>query len=214
MKTWYKGGLSGFFLAIIISPMLFSAVIHEDNPYSFTISPDFYRFHTDFQISSDDTYIGTIKKHCLRLRPIYELYDESGCQATGFAHFSSSGLFSTWASGIDIIDIYDTDDVKIGMIDGQEGATKKTKFDLYISNEKGIMALVGTALLNSARDCFTIVPRNGKKRPIAIMRRVLVPNGDDFWEVSVDRPSKIDGRIMRIFAGFIVDNQNTFLAID
>ena len=207
MKTWYKGRLSCFLLASITSPMLFSAAIHEDHPYSFTISPNFHALSTDFQISSDDTYIGTIKKNHLRFRTIYELFDENKWQAVGNIRFFSTGLFSIWASEIDI---YDAKGVKIGMVNGQKGTTEEAKFTLYTSNEKGITTLAGTALLNSDRDYCMIVPRNRKKRPIGRMRRVFVPNGNDFWEVRVNRPNKIDDRIMRIFAAFIIDNQDTF----
>ena len=208
MKTWYQKLTRFVLLASIISPVFLSAAIHEDHPYSFTISSDPYAFSTYFQINSNDSYIGTIKKSSFRIRTNYDLSDENGWQATGIVRVLSLGSFYTWAREIDV---YDTRGVKVGMIDGQVGTTEGAKFSFYEYGEEENYTHVGTAYLDGDCDSFTIFPPSSEGiSPIVRMGRVTVSGGVDFWEVNVHRSEKIDDRMVRIFAAFVLDHQSDF----
>lgn len=181
----------------------------KSHAYEFNIRKDPYAFATYFQIDSDDTYIGTVKKSSFPIRTNYDLSDENGWQATGIKRILTLGSVYAWASEIDI---YDTRGVKIGMIDGQVLPTEPTNFRLYEYDEEGNYTCIGIANLDPDYDCFSIFFADGGPHPLAKLERhtISTEGAVDFWKVRVYQPQKIDDRLIRIFAAFVIDHQNYF----
>lgn len=186
-----------------------SAAVHESHPYEFEIRRDPYRFATYFQISSKDTYIGSVKKSAFRLRRNYDLSDKNGWQATGIVRILTLGTLFSWASEIDV---YDTRGVKFGMIDGQVMTTENAKFSLYEYDDEGNYTHIGTAFLDGDFDSFTILSPEGTPHPIAKLERCSTSVGKkvDYWKTQVYHPESIDDRLIRIFSAFIMDHQDDF----
>lgn len=186
-----------------------TAAVHEEHSYEFDIRRDPYQFATYFQINSNDTYIGSVKKSTFRIRKNYDLSNQHGWQATGVVRVFTLGAIYSWASEIDI---YDTRGVKFGMIDGQIATTENAKFGLYEYDDEGNYTHVGIAYLDGDFDSFTILYPDGGPHPIAKLERCFTPggNGIDFWKIKVYHPESIDDRLIRIFAAFVIDHQDDF----
>lgn len=200
--------ISLLMILYVISTHL-DAAVHEDHPYEFEIRRDPYMFATFFQISSKDTYVGSVKKSAFRLRKNYDLSDKNGWQATGTVRLLTLGSIYSWASEIDV---YDTRGIKIGMIDGQLMTTENAKFSLYEYDDEGSATHIGTAYLDRDCDSFTILFPDGSPTPIAKLERFRSAAGNDvdFWRTQVYYPEYIDDRLVRIFAAFVTDHQNDF----
>lgn len=183
--------------------------VHEDQPYNFVISKDVYKLSEIYQINSQlkETYPGSVKKSAFRIRTNYDLSNKDGWQATGITRVISLGSVYPWATDIDI---YDTRGVQIGMIDGELATLESAKFTLYDYDEAGKATAVGIAYANPSFNRFTLLTSSTNPHPIAEMNRNFA---DNTWTVSVHYPEKIDDRMIRIFAGFVVDYQDKFLSI-
>lgn len=204
-----KRAIICFLLLFTAANATIKAAVHEDHPYEFEVRRDPYQFATFFQITSKDSYIGSVKKSAFRLRRNYDLSNKDGWQATGIVRIITLGVIYSWASEIDI---YDTEGTKIGMIDGQIVTTENAKFSLYAYDESGNYTHVGTAYLDRDFDSFTILPPDGTPHPIAKLERFIMPtgNGIDYWRTQVYQPEVIDDRLVRILATFVMDHQDDF----
>lgn len=200
-------------IVCLSTAVAYSYGIYENHPYEFLIKKSVSRLSEKYIISAPSqttgtypaTYAGVIKKSAFRLRTNYDLSDQNGWQATGITRIASLGAVYPWATDIDI---YDTRKVKIGFIDGNIATFESARFDLYSYDEAGKATEVGVALANADFTHFTInTPENSL--PIADLTRRIK---EDTWTVTVGTPGKIDDRIIRIFAGFVVNYQDKFLA--
>lgn len=182
--------------------------VHEDHPYDFVMTKDIYKFSEIYQIKSPqrETYPGSIKKSAFRIRTNYDLSNKDGWQATGITRIISLGSLYPWAKEIDI---YDTRGVQIGFIDGNLATLESAKFTIYDYDESGKATEIGFAYANPTFDRFVILASANNPHPIAELNRNF---GDKTWSVSVHYPEKIDDRIIRIFAGFVIDYEDKFLA--
>jgi len=185
-----------------------STGIHEKHPYTFSIQKHVYKFSELYQINSlqKETYPGTVKKSAFRIRTNYDLSDEHGWQATGITRVISLGVLYPWARDIDV---YDTRGVQIGMIDGNMATLESAKFNIYEYDDEGNSTQVGIAYASSNFEHFAIVPSMSDPHPIAEFNRNY---SDNSWKVTVNDPDKIDDRMVRIFAGFVIDFEDAFLA--
>lgn len=195
-------------ILFVLSPYGAMASVHEDHPYDFLITKDVYKFSEVYQIKSPlkETYPGSIKKSSFRIRTNYDLSNKDGWQATGITRIISLGALYPWAVDIDI---YDTRGVQIGMIDGDLATLESARFNIYEYDEAGKATAVGVAYANSAFNRFVILASSDNPHPIAELNRNF---SDNTWSVSMHYPEKIDDRILRIFAGFVVDYQDKFLS--
>ena len=182
--------------------------VREDHPYNFVISKDVYFTSKIFQINSPqkETYPGSVKKSAFRIRANYDLSNQAGWQATGITRIVSLGALYPWAQDIDI---YDTRGVQIGMIDGELATLESAKFTLYEYDESGNHTKVGVAYADSSFNRFSILASSGNPHAIAELNRNFSNNT---WDVSVHYPEKLDDRIIRIFASFVIDYQDKFLS--
>jgi len=185
--------------------MSLNASVHEALPYELKIQRKDYRFSTYFEIDSDDTYRGSVKKSRFRVRTNYDLSNQYGWQATGICRLLTLGALYTWATEIDI---YDTEGSWIGMIDGQVMTTAAARFSLYNEDSE----LAGIAYLDKNCQGVTITSPDNEAYTIAKFDRIYVLDKVDDWEVSVFDPTRIDDRLIRIFAAFILDHQSEFKA--
>lgn len=184
------------------------AGVHEDHPYDFVVTKDIYKFSEVYQIKSPqkETYPGSIKKSAFRIRTNYDLSNKDGWQATGITRVLSLGSLYHWAKEIDI---YDTRGVQIGFIDGNLATLESAKFTIYEYDEAGKATAIGVAYANRNFDRFVILESSDSPHPIADLNRNLSNNT---WSVSVHYPEIIDDRIIRIFAGFVIDHEDKFLS--
>lgn len=183
-----------------------SGGIHEDHPYDFIIAKDVYKFSEIYQIKSlqKETYPGSVKKSAFRIRTNYDLSNKDGWQATGITRILSLGSLYPWAKNIDI---YDTNGKRIGLIDGNLATLESAKFTLYEYDETGEAIEVGVAYPSPSFERFVILSSPNNPHPIAECNRNVY---DKNWAFSMHYPEKIDDRIIRIFAGFVIDNEDTF----
>jgi hypothetical protein len=216
MYLGYKRFLQALFCSVLLLGNVIAAAdegygIYEDHPYQFVVSKTVSRFSESYMITQPkpehsaylNTYPGKIKKSVFRMKTTYDLSDANGWQATGSIRLISLGLVYSWAS---VIDIYDTRGVKIGVISGSMATLESAKFALYSYDENGYSSLVGIALANADFTHFAITtPQNSLS--IADLQRDLSKN---VWTVLVTTPGIIDDRLVRIFAGFLVDYQDKF----
>ncbi len=194
-------------MLLLISGLSFASV-HEDHPYEMIMSKHIYKFSEVYQIKSPlkDTYPGSVKKSSFRVRTNYDLSNKNGWQATGITRILSLGTLFPWATDIDI---YDTRNVQIGMIDGSLATLEAAKFDLYEYDDAGNATMIGVAYADPDFNRFVILSSSDNPHPIAELSRNYSENN---WNISVHYPEKIDDRIIRIFAGFVVDYQDKFLS--
>jgi hypothetical protein len=176
---------------------------HSIDPYHFSIQMKNYRFSTFFEIDSDDTYVGNIKKSIFRLCDHYDLSDRDGWCATGIRRVFSLGSLFKWAAEIDILGVSGE---SLGFIEGKILTTAKAKFYIYDRNTN----LVGIAYMDLDNKGVTICPPDNETYPLARLNRVYVPDIHDHWEVHVYEPQNLDDRIVRIFAAFCVDVEDAF----
>lgn len=171
-------------------------------PYHFNVYKQEYSLATFFSIQSDETYRGVVKKSVFRVRTNYDLSDQHGWQATGIKRVLSLGSLYPWATEVDI---YDTQWLSVGMIDGQVASTAAARFSIYNANAD----LLGIAYLDYGLNTYTIeYPyQTVSLLPIAELHRHKDAGGLDWWEVSVYDPQQIDERILRIFAVMASDLQ-------
>lgn len=200
-RTW-------FIVLFAIFSHVALAGVHEDHPYGFLITKDVYKFSEIYQINSllKETYPGSVKKSSFRIRTNYDLSNKDGWQATGITRIISLGTLYHWAKQIDI---YDTRGVQIGFIDGALATLESAKFYIYDYDESGKATQIGIAYSNPDFSRFVIWTSLSDHHPIAEMNRNF---SDNTWSVAVHYPEVIDDRIMRIFAGFVVDHQDKFLS--
>ncbi|MCH9631588.1 MAG: hypothetical protein S4CHLAM37_16120 [Chlamydiia bacterium] len=175
----------------------------QSSRYHFKISKKEYRFSTFFEIDSSDAPRGNVKKSFFRMRTNYDLSDVHGWQATGTVRVMSLGSLFAWAKEIDM---YDTSGQYIGMIDGQVMSTAAARYSIYDSSNN----LVGIAFLDHNCSGFTITHPNSEAYTIARLKRNYVQDTVDDWDITVYESDLIDERIIRIFAAFVCDYQNSF----
>lgn len=198
-----------FAVTSLIATATFAA-IHEDHPYTFTMTKHVYKLSEVYQIKStnQDTYPGSVKKSAFRVRTNYDLSDKNGWQATGITRILSFGAIYPWAKDIDI---YDTRGVRIGLIDGNFATLELAKFNLYEYDDNGIPTEVGMAYASHDFNHFVIVQSISDPHPIAEFNRNM--ENRTTWTVTVHYPEKIDDRMIRILAGFIMDYQDKFMTV-
>lgn len=195
---------------LFFSPMIAVASVHEDHPYEFKIRIDANEITTYFQIDTHNTYLGSVKKGSDEGRTRYDLSDENHWQGTAIRRaITILGNIFTWAAEFDL---YDTHGNKFGMIDGQAGTTEHAKFSLYDYDSEGNYTLIGIVYQEPEYNSFIIQFPDHEDQLIAKLEHYTVSiNGPvDFWKVKVFHPEQIDDRMIRLFAAFVVDNQQNF----
>jgi hypothetical protein len=169
--------------------------------YCFTVHKKEYRFTTSFEIDSHDTYPGKVDKSPYSIRTWYYLYDQKGDeQAYAICSFFCLGTFYDWATEIYVY----KEDRLVGWIDGQMGTTAAAKFSFY----DGSGQRVGIAYLDRDKTGFGIVDAESGNVRLASLKRHFLP-GTDHWSVIVYRP-EISQKLLRIFAAFVIDRQNSW----
>ena len=173
----------------------------KNDSYHFSIYPNSYALATYFNIQSDDTYRGVVKKSAFRVRTNYDLSNGDGWQATGIKRVLSLGSIYPWATEVDI---YDTRWQHIGMIDGQVVSTAAARFSLYDSEGN----LCGIAFLDYSLSTYMIVYPDSDAYPIAELHHHNEIFGQDWWDVIVYDGEQVDERLIRIFAAMVCDIQH------
>jgi hypothetical protein len=173
------------------------------DPYHLSVQMKKYEYSTFFEIDSEDSWRGNVKKSKFRLRDNYDLSDKNGWCATGIKRIVSLGSFFNWAAEVDIFGV---NGVRLGYIEGKLLTTAKAKFYIYNREDN----LVAIAYFDIDNKGVTISPPDNETFTLARFNRIFTPDIHDSWEVVVYEPEIIDSRIIRIFAAFCVDVQDSF----
>lgn len=200
------------FLSVLFASSILLASSVDAHEFEFTKNDKFrvqekqYRFSTYFEMDSERGPVGTIVKSALNWRAVYDLYSPSGVyEASGYKLITFWGFFGTWGADIEV---YDSKNKKIGLIDGQAMTTTTARYNLWDKND----VLVGIAYLDDMSAGFTIVDPNNENRWIARLNREFIQDAVDEWEVKIYDHKAIDPRMIKIFAGFAIDYQEYFKA--
>jgi hypothetical protein len=183
---------------------------HHDHGYKFSIHQKDYRLSTVFEMDSHGKPHGNVEKSSLRwlkpLRNSYDVYDKDGkWTATGISRIFCWGLFYAWGAELDV---YDTADNVIGLIDGQFVTSESAKYSIY--NKKGDR--VGIAYMDLTNAGISIVRPENTNQIIARLTRNFVRDQVDHWDVVVYDTDAIDPAIIKVLAAFAVDYQEYFKA--
>lgn len=189
-----------YYLLIFLS---FSALSGFAEPYSYSILEHPYRFSTYFEMRSQNGFEGRAIKSNLVLRTSYDLYDSVGnLEARGIFQTLSLGSLFAWGKDIDV---YDTLDHRIGLIDGEVLTTANAKYTFYDGNNQR----VAIAYLDRACSGFVILSAQGE-RTIAHLKRNFVADTLDHWDIVLYEPQALDLRLLKIFSTFAIDYQEYF----
>ncbi len=175
----------------------------SDERYQFTIQQKNYSFSSFFEIDSEDTYRGNVKKSQFRLRDHYDLSDKDGWCATGIKRIFSLGSLYDWAAEIDVFGV---NDEFLGAIEGKVLTTAKARFLLFDRNRE----VVGIAFIDLDGKGVTITDPNNETYTLARLTRNFVLDIQDDWSIVVYEPENLDDRLIRIFAAFCIDSQGSF----
>lgn len=176
----------------------------EHHFLSFDVNSQNYTFSTVFDFMGRHDYLGTAVKSVFHLRTHYDLYGVHGeYEGTGICRVLTLGAIYNWGREIDI---WGPDGDYVGMIDGQFATEAKAKYSIY----NGIGTRVGIAYLEKGSSAFTIVNPHNEFHRIAYLRRNFIPNETDYWSAVVYDEDAIDLRIIKVFAAFALDSQNSF----
>lgn len=188
---------------LICTVLCFKAASAE-GAINYTITEKDYRFSTYFEMQSKDSYVGTLIKKKFEVRTSYQLYDPIGnYEGVGTCRALSLGAVFAWAKEIDV---YDADDNKIGMIDGQAFTAANAKYSLYDAADN----LIGIAYLDFGSSSFVIVDPSNTKQVLGQLKRNFVQNTVDYWDVVLYNTAAIDPRILKVFSAFAIDYQEYF----
>ena len=182
-------------------PVTDSYKSHEK--YHFTIQQKNYSFSSFFEIDSEDTYRGNVKKSQFRLRDHYDLSDKDGWCATGIKRMFSLGSLYDWAAEIDVFGV---NDEFLGAIEGKVLTTAKARFLLFDRNRE----VVGIAFIDLDGKGVTITDPKNETYALARLTRNFVLDIQDDWSIIVYEPENLDDRLIRIFAAFCIDSQDSF----
>lgn len=173
-------------------------------PDQVTIHGRAYTFSDHYEIDSDLGHQGNLVKTKLALRTSYEYYTHEGdLSSTAYLRVFSLGSLYTWAG---VLDVYDTDGGRVGLIEGAILTFQPSKFSLYDPRNQ----LVGTAYMDHDRMGFTLCDPVKEMRTIATYRRIFVKDVVDHWVVTIHDRYAIDPRLIYSFGAFVLDNQNDF----
>lgn len=190
--------------AATATPSLYADSQQSPLPDEITIHKRAYTFSNHYEIDSDIGHQGNLVKTKLSLRTSYEYYTHEGeLSSAAFLRVFSLGSLYTWAG---VLDVYDTDGGRVGLIEGAVLTFQPSKFHLY----DPVNQLVGTAYMDHDRMGFTLCDPVNEMRTIATFRRVFVKDVVDHWVVKIHDRYSVDPRLIYSFAAFALDNQNDF----
>jgi hypothetical protein len=204
MKKYLLGGM---LLGVLMCNSIGFAAFKnrpDSNPLEFNVHQQDYTFSTVFEMNSKERNLGSVVKSSLRVRTNYDLYDSKGkSEATGICRILTLGAIYSWAREIDL---YDTNEKYIGMIDGQAVTGSGAKFSIYdaVGNRTGI------AYLDNNSSSFTILNPKNERLHLAKFKRNFIKDTIDNWDVTVYEKEALDLRAVKIFAAFAVDTQEDF----
>jgi hypothetical protein len=200
-------------IACMLVLLLIASASAFATPVSFTIREREYLFSNYFEFAADKQPMGlVIKKRYayLHLTNNYDLYTTKGdWQARGVSRLFCLGALYSWATEIDV---YDTNGVRIGLIDGQAVTTAAARFSIYEYDSEGNSTLKAIAFMDDERRSFSIVHPENDKQFVASLQRVFLPNLRDHWECNAFDADLLDIRILKVFSAFAVDHQEFFRA--
>lgn len=189
----------------MLSLTAFSFAATTDNHVNkYRITKNDYAFSTVFEMSSDYQFVGSIVKSVFHLTTHYDVYDNRGnFQSQGIYRLLTLGAFYSW--GVEI-DIYDTENNKIGYIDGQVATTEPAKFSIY----DGANNRIAIAYLEKNRAAFSIVDPDNTSHVYVRLSRNFLLDTVDYWDITLYEPDLISETIIQVFSAFAVDSQNSF----
>ena len=199
-------------ILMFLCTTLFADGDDQEPNYSFRIREKKYTFSDEFEMDSHGKAFGTVIKSKIKFpgRTVYQLISSKGeYEGRGITNLWCFGVIWNWATEIYVYDASDPEEL-VGWIDGQFVTTEGGKFSFY--NAKG--KRVGIAYLDEEDSSFSLKHPDNAYYTLAEFNRKFVQDVIDPWDVNVYEPSKVDMRLIKVFAAFIVDRQKYFYKID
>ena len=196
---------------LLLCTIFVTAVAHEDEQdhYSFRIREKKYTLSDEFEMMDiNGKSFGMVTKRKIKFpgRTIYQLWSPKGeYEGRGITNLFCFGVFLNWATEIYVYDDENPEQL-VGWIDGQFWTTEDSKFSFYHANGER----VGIAYLDEEDCSFSLKHPENDRWTLADFNRKAIQEQIDPWDVSVYEPEKVDKRLIKVFAAFIVDRQNHF----
>lgn len=173
-------------------------------PYKVTIHESLFTLTDYYEIDSTAGPQGNLIKTKLSLWTNYQYYDQAGQHAAAaYLRIFSLGSLYTWAG---VLDVYDSNENRIGLIEGAILTLLPSKFSFYNANNE----LVGMAYMD--QDCmgFTLSDPKNETKTIANYRRIFEKDVIDHWVITINDSDAVDLRLLYSFGAFVLDNQSDF----
>lgn len=193
-----------FILVMAAISMLSTAPTQAGEAVSSVMHERKFTFSTYYAIEAKGGALGNVVKQSLRLRTAYEYFDEHGSNlANGYLRVLSLGAFYTWAG---VMDVYDHNDERIGLIEGAVLTLLPSKFYIY----DNLGDLKAMAYMDANSMGFTITDPHNEMKILGTLNRVFVPDVTDHWLININDADSLDPRLLYTFCAFAIDNQGDF----
>jgi len=163
-----------------------------------------YTFSTSFEMANARHSMGSVIKSIFHLTTNYDAYDQYGLyEGQGVCRFFCLGLFYKWATEIDV---YNDQGSYVGFIDGQVATSEPAKFSFYNAERERV------AIAYLDQDClgFKLINPNQSNEILAHLRRNFIPDVPDYWDVNIYNTENLSLALVKIFAAFACDTQDSF----
>lgn len=191
-----------FVLTFLLSKQLTATI--EIEPLHYHTTRKDYALSTTFEMSNHHGSQGSIVKSLFHLTTHYDAYDRYGLyEAQGVCRFFCLGRFSYRATEIDV---HDDRGNYVGFIDGQIFTSEPAKFSFYDAEGKH----VAIGYLDYNCSGFSIVNPAKTNEILARLSRHFIQDAVDYWDVVIYDSERISPILIKIFAAFACDTQNSF----
>lgn len=195
---------------IFILSFLLNTQIHADasvSPIHYNTTRNDYTFSTTFEMANQLGSQGIVVKNIYHLTAHYDVYDRYGLfEAQGICRFFGNGglgLVFKWAA---IIDVHDDQGNYVGYFDGQVLTTEHAKFNFYNSERE----LIAVAYLDHNSLGFSLVDPKKPHEILARLSRHFIEGTVDYWDVTIYDAERLSPILIKVFAAFACDTQNSF----
>jgi len=197
-----------FFFLVLAAKLVTSQAQADNTSQSLRVIKNSNLFSLSAEFDFKNTGVSTdkvIRTGGLSPRYFYDLFDEDhNFQARGITRALSLGAFYSW--GVEI-DLYDTEESYIGLIQGELLTRSRAKFSFY--DHSGRRTLI--AFLNTESPEFLMVSTEDEG---VVLAKLKIQSYGDIGTLDVNLlhdSMNIDERAFKIFCAFVTDYNQEFL---
>lgn len=193
--------------------LLFLLLIHDNfaeisekketsNCYCVTCND--YTFSTIFNMNAEKISLGSIVKSSFHLATHYDSYDRFELyKGTGVCCLFCLGLFCPQGTQIEV---YNENGDYEGRIKGELFSAEITHFNFYDALDRHL----AIAYLDQDNQEFSLVAPEDSSFILAYLSRNVTSDNGDHWDVAIYHAERIPSELLKIFAAFVCDNQDSF----